>query len=222
MKDLRNKFTVDFLEEGALVSKKGNFSTVMKVRDSNGEVYCGKLPKMLNISCEIFNLPFSDLEEVRSKFNYNKSYFSRVFESFKHEAYIAKEIYDGFEHTVRPEGATEVKVEGFKDFYLPAFVNEFDEEMRGISKDNSCKNFNKESDSILKDLISSGFELNWDSWGRDNFLYSKRRGLKIIDFNMVGFKGKFNPHPMYRPDNRDIVNDIKNNTFYWKKTYHLD
>lgn len=191
------KFITNLTKEN-LVSQAGSFSSVFKVYDDNGKVYCGKFPKTF-----IFEDPN----------HYKRIYSNCEIEFFKncqeHSFNIANDIYKRFDLALKPEGVYDVKIEGLNDFYLPAFVNELVTKMN-IKDLNYFQYvfYEKELNKALKKVINEGYSFYSDVFSEPNIFYSKERGVKFNDFDLWGKNGNFN---------KFICRDLKSMNLFHKK-----
>ena len=189
---LEKKFTVDLLNPKDLVSKSSDafFSDVFKVHDDNGEVYCGKFPKIKNFNYLLLTSNFKKFEGSLKIYNLNK--FS---DCFFYENKIAKDIWNRFGLAMKPEGVYDVKIKGTKDFYVPAFVNELAINMDPRKLEFSeYKIFEKAKNYAFEVVLKEGYYMYHDADWDKNCFYSSYKGFKFNDFGLWGKEGKFNHH----------------------------
>jgi len=94
------------LEEENVISFDGSFSSVLKIRDENGQIYAGKFPFKFNEQ-EWTQKDCPAMAEI-------------LVPSLNHENFISKELCNKFDLSLKPEGVFLVKVfqgAGFEDFY---------------------------------------------------------------------------------------------------------
>jgi hypothetical protein len=182
LSDLERKFSFDFDNKDEMISNIGKYSTVWKVYDENGKVYAGKFYFFGN-KRKVFS------DELIKKIDKDKN--TMVSSSRNHENFVAQKIYEiKPDWTPKPEGVFAVRLEGVKkDFYFPAFVNEYDETLEAKPKGLIEDLFQ------LKSLITRHFFFSPDATLLRNNLIDKNGKLELIDFGWWGYKRIINPFP---------------------------
>lgn len=187
---LEKKFNTYIDDIGELISDEGTCGDVYRVyRGRSDKAFAGKLPK------DTYDLVTNPLSSS------DYAYIDRVKVSREHEYFINEQLHK-IGLAPKPEGVYDVKINDVEDFYLPALVNEFDPEM--INFQEAQKKYGEEKMNILKDLafekmIECGFVFFDDSYIHDgpggNILYSKVKGIKILDYAQISLNGIENPFP---------------------------
>ncbi|NCN87019.1 hypothetical protein GW932_04235 [archaeon] len=186
--NLEKKFSVDLKNRENFITKyNGHFSNVYKIRDDNGEIYCGKFPKINNFVYL--------LDESVKKFNkaIKKQNISRFTNCSLYEAGVSSDIFNRFDLSMKPEGVYLVKVEGV-DLFLPAFVNElavdmFPQELSFLD----YQEYDQKKNESFKIILKDGYYVWQDAFWDKNCFYSKEKGFKFNDFALWGKNGYFNP-----------------------------
>lgn len=171
------------LEEGNVISFEGDFSSVLKVRDENGQVYAGKFPFK-------FDRQGWSQEDCPGMTEF-------LIPSLNHEDFISKELYNQFDLSLKPEGVFAVKIKEYP-FFLPAFVNRYDESFRTFDKlsGEEKKLAEKLEKDALRIVIDEGFSFYKDTISKENNkFYSMEEGFKFNDFGWWIYKNQRNPFP---------------------------
>lgn len=187
--NLEKKFMVDLNDKKDFISWDGFFSHVFKIYDDNGEVYCGKFPKVGNFGYFLREDvgKFRNILKAFDLDNFSKSSF--------YEFGIAKDIWSKFNLAMKPEGVYEVKIKGTENLFLPAFVNELAINMNPNDlNEKEYQNYLVEKEKAFMKVIGEGYYMHLDSDNDNNCFYSKKRGFKFNDFGLWGKNGKFNFH----------------------------
>ena len=183
------------LEEENVISFDGSFSSVLKVRDENGQVYAGKFPFKFNEQ-EWTQKDCPAMAEI-------------LIPSLNHENFISNELYNQFDLSLKPEGVFAIKIKEYP-FFLPAFVNKYDESFRTFDKlSREEKKFaEKLEKDALRIVIDEGFSFYKDTISKENNkFYSMEEGFKFNDFGWWAYKNKMNPSPRLCKEQAWILKD---------------
>ncbi|NCO18390.1 hypothetical protein AUJ61_03005 [Candidatus Pacearchaeota archaeon CG1_02_30_18] len=191
---IERKFETN-LEEGSVISFDGSFSSVLKVRDENGQVYAGKFPFKFNEQ-EWTQKDCPAMAEI-------------LIPSLNHENFISNELYNQFDLSLKPEGVFAIKIKEYP-FFLPAFVNRYDESFRTFDKlSREEKKFaEKLEKDALRIVIDEGFSFYKDTISKENNkFYSMKEGFKFNDFGWWIYKNQRNPFPSLYKQQAWILED---------------
>ena len=191
---IERKFETN-LEEGNVISFDGSFSSVLKVRDENGQVYAGKFPFKFNEQ-EWTQKDCPAMAEI-------------LIPSLNHENFISNELYNQFDLSLKPEGVFAIKIKEYP-FFLPAFVNKYDESFRTFDKlSREEKKFaEKLEKDALRIVIDEGFSFYKDTISKENNkFYSIKEGFKFNDFGWWAYKNQSNPFPCLYKQQAWILED---------------
>ncbi|PIO01226.1 hypothetical protein COT60_01600 [Candidatus Pacearchaeota archaeon CG09_land_8_20_14_0_10_30_9] len=191
---IERKFEIN-LEEGSVISFDGSFSSVLKVRDENGQVYAGKFPFKFNEQ-EWTQKDCPAMAEI-------------LIPSLNHENFISNELYNQFDLSLKPEGVFAIKIKEYP-FFLPAFVNRYDESFRTFDKlSREEKKFaEKLEKDALRIVIDEGFSFYKDTISKENNkFYSMKEGFKFNDFGWWIYKNQRNPFPSLYKQQAWILED---------------
>jgi hypothetical protein len=183
-----------------VISEEGCNSHVYKVRSENGDVYCGKIPLLWEKYSNGIDrdlIEGLDISKLKNTYMQNPR-ANIIVKGLEHEAMIADKIHKINGNTPTPVGVVYAKVEGESDFYLPTFVNGYEEDMEMIndfsSDKESFRKFSKMRNKSLKECINEGLVFDSDAYpGIFNVLCSHEKGIKHIDFGSWGYGNNFSP-----------------------------